>query len=268
MLRGTDAFINILEVCMSNVLRGAMASLAVVAGLFSTQAGATVVIGGTRVVYPSQEKEVTVSLTNEGKLPGLIQIWVDDGDEQSTADAAKAPFIVTPPIFRLDGGKGQAARLAYTNDPLPADKESLFWLNVLEVPPKPQNKEEAQEQRNMLQFAFRTRIKLFFRPARLTGTSEQASENLTWKLLPSKSSKGLALQVFNPTPYYVNFAGVGVDTNGQTVGDNGGGMVAPGGSTTFELKDIKHRPPGEIKAGFTVITEHGALNKKQAPITQ
>jgi len=249
---------------MNNVLRSIVASSAVVVGLFSAHADATVVIGGTRIVYPADEKEVTVKLSNEGTVPGLVQVWLDDGDEKSTPDTAKVPFTVAPPIFRMDGGKGQAVRLMYTGDPLPADKESLFWVNVLEVPPKAENKEG----RNMLQFAFRTRIKLFFRPTKLAGDVDQAPGKLSWKLISPEAGKELALQVSNPTPYHVNFAKVGLGINEKTVGDEGGGMVAPGQSATFPLKGLTHMPSGDVKADFTVITDYGSLVKMEAPLAR
>jgi len=249
---------------MNNVLRYVVASSAVMVGLLSARADATVVIGGTRIVYPADEKEVTVKLNNEGKTPGLVQVWLDDGDEKSTPDSAKVPFTVAPPIFRMDGGKGQAVRLMYTGEPLPTDKESLFWVNVLEVPPKAENKEG----RNMLQFAFRTRIKLFFRPAKLAGDVEHAPERLNWKLVAPQAGKELALQVSNPTPYHVNFAKVGLGINEKTVGDEGGGMVAPGQSATFPLKGVTHIPSGDLKADVTVITDYGSLVKMEVPVTR
>ena len=248
---------------MSNVLRNVVAGVAVAAGMFAANANATVVIGGTRIVYPANEKEVTVKLSNEAKIPSLVQVWLDDGDEKSTPDSAKVPFTVAPPIFRMDGGKGQAVRLMYTGEPLPADKESLFWLNVLEVPPKADN----SDGRNRLQFAFRTRIKLFFRPTTLAGDVDQAADKLSWKLMPSEAGKPLALQVSNPTPYHVNFARVGINANGKTM-DGDGGMVAPGESATLPLKDATHAPSGDIKADFTVITDYGSLVQKQAPLTR
>nr|WP_199043643.1 fimbria/pilus periplasmic chaperone [Dyella sp. ASV24] len=248
---------------MSNVMRYAMAGMLAVGGLFAVRSQASVVIGGTRVIYPAQDKEVTVKLTNEGTKPALVQIWLDDGDEKATPDTAKVPFTVAPPLFRMDAGKGQAVRLLYTKEPLATDKETLFWVNVLEVPPKAANSDD----RNLLQFAFRTRIKLFFRPNGLQGDVADAPSKLTWKLIPAADGKGLALQVNNPTPYHVNFAHVGIQVADKMVGDQGGGMVTPGSAATFPLKDISARPAGDIKAAFDVITDYGALSPMVEPIT-
>ncbi|MFC4761903.1 fimbrial biogenesis chaperone [Dyella koreensis] len=246
---------------MTNVMRYAMAGLLVCAGMFAARSEASVVIGGTRVVYPAQDKEVTIKLNNEGSKPALVQVWLDDGDEKSTPDAAKVPFTVSPPIFRMDPGKGQAVRVVYTKEALPTDKETLFWVNVLEVPPK-----ASDDGRNLLQFAFRTRIKLFFRPPGLAGEVNAAPEKLTWKLVNGEGGKGVALQVTNPTPYHVNFAHVGLKIGERSVTEKGGGMVVPGGTCTFPLKELTSRPSGDVKAQFDVITDYGAVNTMVQPL--
>ena len=246
---------------MTNVVRCAMAGLLLCAALFVNRVEATVVIGTTRVVYPAQKSEVTVKLENKGATPSLVQVWLDAGDERSTPETAKVPFVITPPFFRLEPGKSGAVRMVYTKEPLSADKESLFWLNVLEVPPK-----SASDGRNMLEFAFRTRIKLFFRPAGLPGNSASASQKLTWKLIDGEAGKGLVLQVTNPTPYYVNFAHVGLKIGERSITERGGGMVAPGGTTVFPIKELASRPASEVKAQFDVISDFGAVNTVVQPL--
>lgn len=58
--------------------------LALVVGLFCcSQAMSSVVITGTRVVYPAEKKEVTVKINNEGANPVLVQSWIDQGDLSS-----------------------------------------------------------------------------------------------------------------------------------------------------------------------------------------
>lgn len=249
---------------MTNVWRHAMAAAGLVLALgFAPTSEASVVIGGTRVVYPAQDKEVTIKLANEGEKPALVEVWMDEGDEKSTPESAKVPFTIAPPIFRMDPGKGQAVRVVYTKEPLPTDKETLYWVNVLEVPPKA----SADSDRNLLQFAFRTRIKLFFRPPRLPGDPAIAPEQLTWKLVPGESGKGIALQVTNPTPYYVNFAHVGLKAGEHDYMERGGGMVAPGTNSTFPITQIAGRPGGEVKAAFDVINDFGAIGHHEAPLS-
>ena len=51
---------------------------------FPVQAG--VVINGTRVIYPGDEKEITVQVSNNGQRPVLVQSWLDTGDSEATPD--------------------------------------------------------------------------------------------------------------------------------------------------------------------------------------
>lgn len=139
---------------MKTLRRTLMAAATLAAGCFALQAQASVVIASTRVIYPAQEREVTIKLSNDGRTPALVQSWLDDGSITDAPETLKVPFVLTPAIFRVDPGKGQTLRLIHTKESMPQDKESMYWLNVLEVPPKAQAGEDA----NRLQLAFRTRI--------------------------------------------------------------------------------------------------------------
>lgn len=43
-------------------------------------AHADIVIYGTRVIYPADQKEIVVQLMNESTRASLVQSWIDDGD--------------------------------------------------------------------------------------------------------------------------------------------------------------------------------------------
>ena len=102
--------------------------LPVITSSFCHAAG--IQIGRTRIIYDAAKKEVALPLTNsEKELPWLIQTWTDTGDGKT-----RGPFIVTPPLFRLDPQKEQSLRITWNGSPLPKDKESLFYLNVRTVP--------------------------------------------------------------------------------------------------------------------------------------
>ncbi len=64
--------------------------------LNSFQAAAGVVVGGTRLVYPGGKKEATITVKNPDDIPYLVQSWVNADLEGNV----KAPFLVTPPLFR------------------------------------------------------------------------------------------------------------------------------------------------------------------------
>ncbi len=71
--------------------------------LCSTAAQAGIVMGGTRVIYQEGKREAAISVTNaDTHTPYLVQSWVENYAEN---DKAKVPFIVTPPLFRLDPSK-------------------------------------------------------------------------------------------------------------------------------------------------------------------
>lgn len=47
---------------------------------------ANIVLHGTRIIYYEGKANVTVQLTNNGKLPALVQSWIDDGNINSTPE--------------------------------------------------------------------------------------------------------------------------------------------------------------------------------------
>jgi len=61
--------------------------------LCSSQSFASVVINGTRIIYPAQEREVTIKLDNNGDSPSLVQAWLDDGDAKQTPEKAQPHFF-------------------------------------------------------------------------------------------------------------------------------------------------------------------------------
>lgn len=122
---------------------------------------ASMTISGTRIVFPGDEKETSVRTTNKGSQPALVQVWVDDGKADADINAVKIPFVVTPPVYRVEPGRGQSVRLVYNGMNLPQDRESVYWFNMLEIPPAP----AGAVKKNRLELAFRTRIKIFFSTA-------------------------------------------------------------------------------------------------------
>jgi chaperone protein EcpD len=207
--------------------------------LSCSAAQASIVITGTRVIYPSDAKEVSVKVSNKGQAPVLIQSWLDTGDATATPDQIKVPFILTPPINRVEPQSGQTLRIRGLPNTLPSDRESLFWLNVLEIPAQP--KAEQSGKNNYLQVAFRSRIKFFWRPAGLKGSLTEAVKGLQW----GRGKQGL--HVHNPSPYYISL--VSVSTKGKTAD---GKMVAP-----FSDDDYALPAAGSVTGEY--ISDYGAV---------
>jgi chaperone protein EcpD len=236
--------------------------LGVVAALLGGVAGASVTVGGTRVVYPLENREVTVKLTNDRAEPSLVQVWMDKGNADAKPGEASAPFVLTPPIFRMDAKKSQTIRMMYTGDALPQDRESVFWLNVLDVPPKVAKTTDV----NSLQFALRTRIKVFARPKGLPGTPEEAAGKVSWKLVPSADNKGYDVKAINPTAYYVSFGEIDVVSGAQTYKNDIGGMVEPRGTAQFPVKNLKSIP-ADAHVKYSGISDFGGALPFDVPVT-
>jgi len=216
---------------MHFISKALLISAALTASFSNAYAG--VIIGGTRVIFDGGKKEASISINNADSVPYLIQSWVD----MPEGNANKAPFIVTPPLYRLDGGQQNIERILLSGS-LPQDKESLFWLNIKAIP-------SASKQENSLQIAVKTRIKLIYRPSGLKGTTpEEQANKLTW------SRSGNKLMVTNPTQYVINF-------NEISVGDkklDEVSWVAPGATAVFSL-------PAGVNGNhisFKVINDYGS----------
>jgi len=233
---------------MRSAFKAILAATAALGLACPLPAHASVVIAGTRVIYHATDREVTIRLSNEGKSPALTQAWIDNGDPRATPSAVEVPFTVTPPVARIDPGKGQTLRIIYTAEPLPQDKESVFWLNVLEVPPKPAA-DEADA--NRLQLAFRSRIKLFFRPAGLSGSADEAPARIAWRVVQASATP--ALEASNPGPYHVSFASLDLTGGGKAAKFDVGGMVGPGEVKVFPLT-------GEVGQGVDLKVHYRAIN--------
>ncbi|MFJ1221752.1 molecular chaperone [Yersinia enterocolitica] len=168
-------------------------------------ANASVVMSGSRIIYSAGEKEHSIQLTNNDNFPNAVQVWLDSGDAQSTPETGKAPFIVTPPFFRIKANAGQTLRLKYTGSGLPTDRESVFYLNFLQVPPV--NK---AEKNNKMLVLMRNRIKVSYRPENIAGRVDQVSSALTFNV--RQQGKDVVVTGKNPTGFYATIA------SGEVVG--------------------------------------------------
>ncbi|MCW4149776.1 fimbria/pilus periplasmic chaperone [Halomonas sp. 18H] len=224
-------------------------------------AQASVVIGGTRVVYPSEDREVSVQLQNAGDTPSLVQAWVDSGNPDVSPDESQAPFVIQPPISRIEPDQGQVLRISYTGAAnLPNDRESVFWLNVLDVPPNPESM-EGEAPQNFLQLAIRSRIKLFYRPEGLEGSARQAAEQVEWTL-----SGGNVLRAHNTSAYHVTMTQLTL-ANGINVPISAGeGMLEPNETRTFELPGNAHGSIRELR--MTTINDYGARVEQDVTLSR
>ena len=208
-----------------------------------------VAIQGTRVIYSENDNEQIVKLVNRGDRPALVQNWIDAGNPDLAAGSQKVPFLLTPPIVRIEANQGQSLRLIHAPDiadDLPGDRESVFYLNMLEIPPKRENNGQ-----NVLQLAVRTRIKLFFRPSELRGEPRDAAGTLLWRLIDN--DRGYELLVQNPSDYHVSINEVELGGVGLVTPT----MVSPRSTAAVKLKGGPRKDSLE-KLRFEWLDDHGA----------
>lgn len=211
----------------------------------SMAAQASIVIQGTRVVYPGDAKSIDVGITNPDQSPALIQSWIEQGDQ---SNQTKIPFIITPPLTRIEANTEQSLRVRYTGEALPSNQESLFYLNILDVPPKPKN---AQEEQSYLQVTILSRLKFFYRPKGLPYSIDEAYDKVMWQL------QGQSLALHNPTPYYITYAALAIKDANQTVVQSISeiDMIAPFSTQTIELQQ---HAPNATSVQWYIINDYGA----------
>ncbi|WP_448885531.1 fimbria/pilus periplasmic chaperone [Citrobacter telavivensis] len=187
--------------------------------LVTQQVHAAIALDRTRVVFNSGSKSMTLSVSNQNKsLPYLAQSWVEDGH----GNKIEFPLTALPPLQRVEpGAKGQV-KVQMTSDKsaLPQDRESLFYFNVREIPPK-------SSKPNTLQLALQTRVKLFYRPEAIAigrGEENEAQKKLTL------TRQGDGWQLNNPTPYFVTIVAASSTAKGKSPADFTPVMVEPKGN--------------------------------------
>ncbi|MBJ9225995.1 molecular chaperone [Citrobacter braakii] len=206
-----------------------------------------IVLERTRVIYDAGKKEAALPVANRSEnQPYLLQSWVDNA--QGTA---RGPFIITPPLFRLDSGSDSSLRIIKSSENIINNKESLFFINVRAIPAKSQS---ADSDNNMLTLVFKTRIKLFYRPANLTGKPYDAYKSLEYKYSNNK------LDIYNPSAYHVVFAGIAL---GKTDLTSKIDYIAPG-----EHKQIEVPASAGKTVQWAAINDYGGATKTETRTLQ
>ncbi|MFY0480740.1 fimbrial biogenesis chaperone [Achromobacter marplatensis] len=221
--------------------------------LLPLNAGASIVVNGTRLVYPAAEREITVKLENDGKSASLVQVWLDDGDPKKNAADINLPFLITPPVARVDTGKSQTIRMMFAGAPIEGDKELVYWFNVLDIPAGATDTGE-----NKLKLAFRTRIKLFYRPSGLKGSVDDAPQSLEWKREPD------GLRVSNNSAYHVTFSSATLRGSNAQINFEERFMIKPGESWQLKTSGL------QVKSGdaldIKIINDYGSITDIQAQV--
>lgn len=225
------------------VLTGAALCLAL---FLPASAHAALTISATRIIQTSDKQSTSVIVTNPSQRTYAAQAWVNtEADDTTTAVA----LIASPPLFRLDPGNEQAVQINRLPNELPQDRESLFFLNVQEIP------QAVPEQQNALTIALRTRIKLFYRPAQLKDSPQERLKDLAWSIRMIQGKPHLVVK--NPSPYHYTF--------GTLVINNGAGaekleareMSSPMSEQAYPLRQTTLK--SGLQVTYTTINDYGGV---------
>lgn len=198
-----------------------------------------IVLGGTRVVYPVDVKQVTLSARNSSKeVSYLVQSWVENARGDKSTD-----FIITPPLYVSNPGDQNMLRVMFSGPTLPQDRETLYYFNAKAILSVDKSKLEGK---NMLLLAAVTRIKMFVRPNGLDAPIDKAPSMLTFK------RSGNQVQISNSSPYHVTLVQVALD--GRKAADT---MVAP-----FSTESLTASGSPRTLT-YSTINDYGAVSAQQ-----
>lgn len=209
-------------------------------------------LGATRIIYNPDSAGATLPVINVQDYPILVQSRVVMDDRKTPA-----PFVVTPPLFRLDGGQQNQLRIVRTGGTFAQDRETLNWLCVTGIPPKAddlwgqtQDGKALPPKNVTLQFQVRVNncVRLLVRPSAIRGTPDDVASSVTW------SREGGRLKATNPTPFYMNLASLSV--GGKEI--RGAEAIPPLGTQTYAL------PAGASgDVTWKVITDFGGEGRAE-----
>jgi len=251
--------------CRHRVLSWAAPVFLALGGGMSAQASIT--LTGTRVIYNEAKGEAMLHLSQDGPAVGMVQLWIDSGDPEATPESVTPPFVITPTIAVIHPGSQQRVRIVRTRNELPADRESVLWLNVMEM--SREYVEQTQNPDNSPNLAFRARVKMFYRPEGLSIPVERAPELLQFSFARALPDGRLQIRIYNPSPYHVTFRSMELRQSadapilaGFTADSPGMRMVAPMSELIITLDGSDANPvalPAQADLSFNIINDYGSL---------
>lgn len=201
--------------------------------LFSFNAIASVTLGNTRIIYPSNTLGKDIIFNNNDHSDYIIQAWVDSGDIDSTPENADSDFILMPAMFKIQGKSNQVLRMMYSGQELPLDRESIFYFNFVQFPLSKTND-------NQMVVVLKNRVKILYRPEQLASSLINSVEDLKYKI------KSETLNINNDSGYHINIANIIIKgSNEEQVINN---VTIPPFSSLKESVTIKN--PKEVKVSF------------------
>ena len=232
--------------------------------LFCHASWGAISLNVTRAIIDHNDKETNVRILNESRYAVLIQGWIDTGDVAITPEKIQVPFVLTSPMFRLEPDTAQNLRIIFTGTAasLPADRESVFWLNIQEIPAIFMANDE-----NHMQIAFRTRIKLFYRPVPMPQDTDNLHAQLIFNI--EQENGRSVLQIDNPTAIHISLSEIIIGHTDQpllqiTPEES---MVKPFGRLRLPLAQTIDRHEANTPVSYFFLNDFGVNLEKKTQLT-
>lgn len=199
-----------------------MKKLLIILGLISNVSFAQISFDRTRVIFDhsnSNGQSIVIENSNQD-LPYLAQTWIEDQNGQKIV----TPLAALPILQRLNPLQKRQIKISLVeSSSLPSDQESLFYLNILGVPPKDGVAD------NQVDLVIQSKLKVFYRPK---GLKKYQENGWLKELVISKTGSNITIN--NPTPYHAVIFGFGnKNAKGLTEKDL---LIAPFSEETVQIK--------------------------------
>ncbi|MCT4737207.1 fimbrial biogenesis chaperone [Raoultella ornithinolytica] len=175
-----------------------LTGMALICGLLAGAQCQAFMLGGLRAVYNQDQKAIEVPVfSGKSDKTYLIKATLLKDPESR---AVVRNFLISPPIFRLDPGQRNNLRISLIEPRgLPADRESVFYLDVTGIPSSNPLARDSHTGFSSASVSFGTgnRIKFFYRPRGVPAPTAETYRQLVFSRIPG------GVQVLNPTPYNV-----------------------------------------------------------------
>lgn len=162
----------------------------VLVGLMSARAQAALVMDATRYVFKGDQQAISVTVDNATDRLFGGQVWLDNMPGMDT----RPGLVATPSFFKVKGKSRQVFRVIKASDHIPQDRETVYWLNLQEIPPALEG--------SGISVAMRTKVKVFYRPASLVSSRAKAEERLQTVTRDGRQ------WLKNPTPFVFVIGGL------------------------------------------------------------
>ncbi|HFD6683595.1 TPA: fimbrial biogenesis chaperone [Providencia alcalifaciens] len=218
--------------------------------LFSiqTQASGGFSVSKTRVIFPSNKDSLGLTVNNNSDSNiSLLRSWIS---KDTKGESDESVFAITPPLYRLEPNSKMQLRINLIDDShLPKDRESIFYINILAIPPiEEQSEIDVNGISSGVQIAINQKMKLFYRPKSIDNEErvQESSKGLIFK------NKNGTMLIENPSPYYITLSDLTINEKKHKNDINI--MLSPYESLNLDIKTKK----GD-KVTYKTINDYGGI---------